>query len=171
MPLGQEISNTTISLQTTAKNSHFHQNVEKKQHKKNFEKFLKTTVTEDNFQVLDTDIITFFAALSLFSSLVFLLNGKSDFTGFNPEVVLTSSLMSKIKNMDGYYKLKAEQSKALDDSNEIAVLLFKNSRADYLEVLLNQRDALDAKMELVEAKKNQLNAVADIYKGLGGGWK
>ena len=82
-----------------------------------------------------------------------------------------SSLMSKIKNMDGYYKLKAEQSKALDDSNEIAVLLFKNSRADYLEVLLNQRDALDAKMELVEAKKNQLNAVVDIYKGLGGGWK
>ena len=42
---------------------------------------------------------------------------------------------------------------------------------DYLEVLLNQRDALDAKMELVEAKKNQLNAVVDIYKGLGGGWK
>ncbi|UBB89798.1 TolC family protein [Candidatus Kaistella beijingensis] len=82
-----------------------------------------------------------------------------------------SSLMSKIKNMEGYYKLKAEQSKALDDSNEIAVLLFKNSRADYLEVLLNQRDALDAKMELVEAKKNQLNAVVDIYKGLGGGWK
>ena len=90
MALGQEISNTTISLQTTAKNSHFHQNVEKKQHKKNFEKFLKTTVTEDNFQVLDTDIITFVAALSLFSSLIFLLNGKSDFTCFNPEVVLTS---------------------------------------------------------------------------------
>ncbi len=73
--------------------------------------------------------------------------------------------------MDGYYKLKAEQSKALDDSNEIEVLLFKNSRADFLEVLLNQRDALDAKMELVEAKKNQLNAVVDIYKRLGGGWK
>ena len=65
MPLGQEISNTTISLQTTAKNSHFHQNVEKKHHKKNFEKFLRTTVTEDNFKGLDTDIITFVAALSL----------------------------------------------------------------------------------------------------------
>lgn len=82
-----------------------------------------------------------------------------------------SNLLSKIKNMDGYYQLKAQQSKALDDSNEIANLLFKNSRANYLEVLLNQRDALDAKMELVEAKKNQLSAVVDIYKSLGGGWK
>ena len=99
MPLGQEISNTTISLQTTAKNSHFHQNVEKKHHKKNFEKFLKTTVTEDNFQGLDTDIITFFAALSLFSSLIFLLNGKSDFTGFNPEVVLTSKRYLVLRNL------------------------------------------------------------------------
>lgn len=82
-----------------------------------------------------------------------------------------ANLMSKIKNMDGYWQLKAEQSKALDDSNEIANLLFKNSRADYLEVLLNQRDALDAKIELVEAKKNQLSAVVEIYRSLGGGWK
>ncbi|MCG2792264.1 MAG: TolC family protein [Weeksellaceae bacterium] len=79
--------------------------------------------------------------------------------------------MSKIKNLDQYYEMKAQQSKALDDGIGIANQLFQNSRADYLEVLLNQRDALDAKMELIEAKAMQLSTVVNIYKSLGGGWK
>ena len=82
-----------------------------------------------------------------------------------------ANLMSKVKNIDQYYKLKSEETKALEQSIDIANQLFKNSRADYLEVLLNQRDALDAKMELVEAKQKQLSTVVDIYKSLGGGWK
>ncbi|MGE4513380.1 MAG: TolC family protein [Chryseobacterium sp.] len=82
-----------------------------------------------------------------------------------------ANLMSKVKNIDQYYKLKSEETKALEQSIDIANQLFRNSRADYLEVLLNQRDALDAKMELVEAKQKQLSTVVDIYKSLGGGWK
>ncbi|MCA6068577.1 TolC family protein [Chryseobacterium sp. RG1] len=82
-----------------------------------------------------------------------------------------ANLMSKVKNIDQYYKLKSEETQALDKSIDIANQLFRNSRADYLEVLLNQRDALDAKMELVEAKQKQLSTVVDIYKSLGGGWK
>ncbi|PKF73697.1 TolC family protein [Chryseobacterium sp. PMSZPI] len=82
-----------------------------------------------------------------------------------------ANLMSKVKNIDHYYQLKSEETKALDQSIDIANQLFRNSRADYLEVLLNQRDALDAKMELIEAKQQQLSTVVDIYKGLGGGWK
>ncbi|WP_415325866.1 TolC family protein [Chryseobacterium sp. MMS23-Vi53] len=82
-----------------------------------------------------------------------------------------ANLMSKVKNIDQYYKLKSEETQALEKSIDIANQLFRNSRADYLEVLLNQRDALDAKMELVEAKQKQLSTVVDIYKSLGGGWK
>jgi outer membrane protein TolC len=36
---------------------------------------------------------------------------------------------------------------------------------------MNNRDLLDAKIELVEAQKNQLTSVVEIYKSLGGGWK
>lgn len=79
--------------------------------------------------------------------------------------------MSKIKNLDQYYQLKSQESKALDQSIDIANQLFKNMRADYLEVLMNQRDALDAKMELIDAKERQLSTVVSIYKSLGGGWK
>ncbi|NAW51462.1 efflux transporter outer membrane subunit [Elizabethkingia argentiflava] len=82
-----------------------------------------------------------------------------------------ANMMSRIKNIDQYYQLKSQETKALDQSIDIANQLFRNSRADYLEVLLNQRDALDAKMELIEAKQKQLSKVVDIYKSLGGGWK
>jgi len=82
-----------------------------------------------------------------------------------------ANMMSRIKNIDQYYQLKSQETKALDQSIDIANQLFRNSRADYLEVLLNQRDALDAKMELIEAKQKQLSTVVDIYKSLGGGWK
>jgi outer membrane protein, multidrug efflux system len=82
-----------------------------------------------------------------------------------------SNQMSKIKNTDEYYKLKSEQSEALDKSIDISTQLFRNARADYLDVLTSQRDALDAKLELIDAKKDQLNTVVNIYKGLGGGWK
>lgn len=82
-----------------------------------------------------------------------------------------ANLMSKVKNIDQYYQLKSQETKSLEQSIDIANQLFRNSRADYLEVLLNQRDALDAKMELVDAKQKQLSTVVDIYKSLGGGWK
>ena len=82
-----------------------------------------------------------------------------------------ANLMSKVKNIDGFYQLKSEETQTLDRSIDIADQLFRNSAIDYLEVLMNQRDVLDAKMELIEAKQNQLSTVVDIYKSLGGGWK
>ena len=56
---------------------------------------------------------------------------------------------------------------SIDISND----LFKSARANYLEVLMAQRDALESKLELVEAKKRQFNSITNIYKALGGGWK
>jgi len=49
--------------------------------------------------------------------------------------------------------------------------LFKAIRVDYFEVLMTQRDALEAALELVDTKKEQLLASVAIYKQLGGGWK
>jgi len=49
--------------------------------------------------------------------------------------------------------------------------LFRSARADYMEVLLTQRDTLESRFELIETKKQQMNAVVNIYRSLGGGWK
>lgn len=82
-----------------------------------------------------------------------------------------SSQLSKINNLEKKYQLKAQQVDALNRSTAVAGDLFKSARVDYFEVLMTQRDALESKLELIETKKEQLNAVVHIYKDLGGGWK
>lgn len=79
------------------------------------------------------------------------------------------TLMSKMKNLDQYYLLKQEEANKLDHSVSIARQLYMNSRCTYLDVLMDQRDALDAKMELLDAKEQQLASVVDLYRSLGGG--
>ena len=49
--------------------------------------------------------------------------------------------------------------------------LFRSARADYVEVLLTQRDALESRFELVETRKQQMNAMVNMYQALGGGWR
>ena len=79
--------------------------------------------------------------------------------------------LSNIGNLKKSYDLKNKQVEALTQSIEISTTLFKSARADYMEVLLTQRDALESKMELVETKKLQMNAKVNMYRALGGGWR
>lgn len=78
--------------------------------------------------------------------------------------------LSNISNLEKSYDLQSQQVQALTQSIDISTRLFKSARADYMEVLLTQRDALESKFELVETKKQQMNAVVNIYQALGGGW-
>lgn len=79
--------------------------------------------------------------------------------------------MANIKNLNENYQLKSKQVEALNQSINISNDLFKYARADYLEVLMTQRDALEAKMDLIETQQSRMNAVIHIYKNLGGGWQ
>lgn len=81
-----------------------------------------------------------------------------------------SNQLSNIVNLEKSYDLKAKQVQALTESIEISNGLFRSARADYMEVLLTQRDALESKFELIETKKQQMNAMVNIYQALGGGW-
>jgi outer membrane protein, multidrug efflux system len=76
-----------------------------------------------------------------------------------------------IKNLDEIYVLRNDQVDVLTQSVDASTDLFKSGRASYLEVLLTQRNALDSKLQLVEAKKRQYFAFVNIYKALGGGWQ
>ncbi|MGZ5052346.1 MAG: TolC family protein [Methylobacter sp.] len=79
--------------------------------------------------------------------------------------------LSNIDNLDKNYQLKKNQVDSLVQSIDVANQLFLSARADYLEVLLTQRDALEAKKELIETKQKQISAMVDLYKSLGGGWQ
>jgi NodT family efflux transporter outer membrane factor (OMF) lipoprotein len=79
--------------------------------------------------------------------------------------------LSNISNLQQSYDLQSSQVQALTQSIDISTRLFKSARADYMEVLLTQRDALESKFELIEIKKEQLIAVINVYQALGGGWR
>lgn len=88
----------------------------------------------------------------------------------NGYVEVTNEL-SNIQNLEKAYQLKSQEVNALNSSVDLSNELFRSARANYLEVLMAQRDALAAKLELVESKKNQLMSITNMYKVLGGGWK
>ncbi len=79
--------------------------------------------------------------------------------------------LSKVDNLQKSFSLKTQRVGALDRSISVSNDLFKSARADYFEVLMTQRDALEAKLELVETQKELINASVYVYRDLGGGWK
>ncbi len=78
--------------------------------------------------------------------------------------------LSNIDNLEKSYDLKSLEVEALTKSIEISNNLFSAARADYMEVLMTQRDALESRFELIETKQKQMSAMVNIYKALGGGW-
>ena len=82
-----------------------------------------------------------------------------------------SNQLSRIDNLKKSYDLKSKQVDALQRSIEVSNDLFKSARVDYFEVLMTQRDVLEAKLQLIERKQRQFNASIQVYKALGGGWR
>ncbi|QDV74508.1 Cation efflux system protein CusC precursor [Planctomycetes bacterium K2D] len=79
------------------------------------------------------------------------------------------NLMNKVENYSQSIAIKKQQLAALESSVDNATKLFQNARAEYMEVLLAQRDLIEARMVLIETKQEQLSAVVNAYQALGGG--
>lgn len=79
--------------------------------------------------------------------------------------------LSKVSNLKNSYDLKQKQVDALTQSITISTNLFKSAKADYMEVLMTQRDAIESKFDLIEIKQEQLSNMVSMYQALGGGWR
>jgi outer membrane protein, multidrug efflux system len=88
----------------------------------------------------------------------------------NAYVEVTNEL-AHINNLEKQYSFKSKEVDVQTSSISIANDLFKSARANYLEVLTAQREALAVKLELVEIKQRQFTTVINVYRALGGGWK
>ncbi|MAX39759.1 efflux transporter outer membrane subunit [Gimesia sp.] len=77
--------------------------------------------------------------------------------------------INKVENYGKSVEIKMQQLAALEESVDVATKLFQNARAEYVEVLLAQRDLQDAKVVLIETKQQQLAAIVNTYQALGGG--
>jgi NodT family efflux transporter outer membrane factor (OMF) lipoprotein len=77
--------------------------------------------------------------------------------------------MSKVGNYGTSIEIKKQQLASLEASVDTATKLFQTARAEYMEVLLAQRDLLEAKTILIHTKQQQLAAIINTYQALGGG--
>lgn len=78
--------------------------------------------------------------------------------------------ISKVENYRESVQIKQGQVTALEESVNVATNLFQNARAEYVDVLLSQRDLLEARTALIETKQQQLSAIVNAYQALGGGY-
>ncbi len=77
--------------------------------------------------------------------------------------------VSKVENYGRSIEIKKQQLESLEASVDSATKLFQSARAEYMDVLLAQRDLMEARMVLIETKQQQLSAIVLAYQALGGG--
>lgn len=77
--------------------------------------------------------------------------------------------MSGVENYRRSIEIRKQQLQALQSSVEAASNLYQAARAEYLEVLIAQRDLFEARRVLIDTKLQQLSAVVNTYQALGGG--
>ncbi len=82
-----------------------------------------------------------------------------------------SDALVKNEKLKEQETIATERATALQQATGNANLLFKNGMATYLEVITAQGNVLQAELALAVLKKERLNAVVDLYRSLGGGWK
>ncbi len=78
--------------------------------------------------------------------------------------------LNNINNLQKIFELRSNEVNIFSQSIETSNELFRTGRATYLEVLLTQQNALNAKLSFIDVQKHQLFSRVNIYKSLGGGW-
>ncbi|MFO0866353.1 MAG: TolC family protein [Gemmataceae bacterium] len=77
--------------------------------------------------------------------------------------------MTMAENYRRSNDIKRQQLSTLEASVEAANKLFQNARVEYIEVLFVQRDLQEARLVLIDTKRQQLAAIVGVYQALGGG--
>lgn len=78
--------------------------------------------------------------------------------------------INMIENLNYSFEMKNHEMELLTQAIAISNNLFISAKADYTEVLLTQRDALEARTQLIEIKLNLFKSQIALYRSLGGGW-
>ncbi len=70
------------------------------------------------------------------------------------------------------YRLHQEELVfAAQGAAQLSDLRYRGGASNYLEVLTNETNALNAELGLAQAQLNELLGLVDIYRNLGGGWQ
>lgn len=69
------------------------------------------------------------------------------------------------------FEFRALEVEALRNAESNSSELLKNGYANYLDLLTARQSALNAELNVINSKLQQLLTVVDLYEALGGGWK
>lgn len=82
-----------------------------------------------------------------------------------------SDALVRIDKLKQQQAIAAARVKTLQQATTNANMLFKNGLATYLEVITAQGNVLQSELELASVKRTQLDAMSELYRSLGGGWR
>jgi len=82
-----------------------------------------------------------------------------------------SDALVKIDKLKQQQAIVQNQVNTLNQATQNANMLFKNGMATYLEVITAQSNVLQSQLQLATIKRDELSAVSDLYRSLGGGWR
>ena len=82
-----------------------------------------------------------------------------------------SDALVKIDKLKQQQAIVQNQVNTLNKATQNANLLFQNGMATYLEVITAQSNVLQSQLQLATIKRDELSAVSDLYRSLGGGWR
>jgi NodT family efflux transporter outer membrane factor (OMF) lipoprotein len=82
-----------------------------------------------------------------------------------------SGAMVKIEKLNEQYRVASSRAEVLQQATKNAQLLFQSGMANYLEVITAQSNSLQSELALANIKLAHLNAVTELYRAVGGGWK
>jgi multidrug efflux system outer membrane protein len=82
-----------------------------------------------------------------------------------------SDALVKIDKLKQQQAIVQTQVNTLNKATQNANLLFQNGLATYLEVITAQSNVLQSQLQLATIKRDELSAVSDLYRSLGGGWR
>lgn len=103
------------------------------------------------------------------------LERENAVTKFRQSVLIaTGEVMNALVQTDKLkqqYDIATAQVDTLQRAVFNAQLLFKSDLANYLEVITAQGNALQAELNLAAVRREQLSAVVELYRSLGGGWR
>ncbi len=68
-------------------------------------------------------------------------------------------------------ELKEQEFNAYETAVGYSEELLNSGLANYLEVLTARQNALNARLQVVDARYTRLNSAVELYRALGGGWK
>jgi len=69
------------------------------------------------------------------------------------------------------YEYRLNEVEALRNAESNSEELLKNGYANYLDLLTARQSALNAELNVIDSKLQQLLSVVNLYEALGGGWK